>query len=66
MKNSMCIKQKTMEDNFIDYISGCCRVGVIRDYIAAALKDEEIKHDTIVRPDELNLLERYGIKLAPI
>jgi hypothetical protein len=40
--------------------------GVEKDYIAAALKDEEIKHDTVIRPDQLDLLERYGIKLAPI
>jgi hypothetical protein len=40
--------------------------GVDKDYIAAARKDEEIKHNTVIRPDQLDLLERYGIKLAPI
>ena len=40
--------------------------GVDKDYIATALKDEEIKHDTVIRRDQLDLLERYGIELAPI
>jgi len=40
--------------------------GVDKDYIAGALRDEEIKHDTVIRSDQLDLLERYGIKLAPI
>ena len=40
--------------------------GVDKDYIATALKDEEIKHDTVIRSDQLDLLERYGIKLVPV
>jgi len=40
--------------------------GVDKDYVAAALKDEEIKHDTVIRRDQLDLLERYGIELASI
>ena len=40
--------------------------GVDKDYIGAALKDEEIKHDTVIRRDQLDLLERYGIKLVPV
>jgi len=31
---------------------------------ASVLKDEEIKHDTVITQAQLELLERYGIKLS--
>ena len=40
--------------------------GIDKEHIATALKDEEIKHDTIITQDQLDLLEKYGIKLASI
>lgn len=38
--------------------------GVDKDHIAATLKNEEIKHDTVIRRDQLDLLEKHGIKLV--
>jgi hypothetical protein len=35
-----------------------------RLYIADVLKDEEMKHDTVITQRQLELLERYGIKLS--
>jgi hypothetical protein len=35
-----------------------------KEYIADMLKDEEIKHDTVITQAQLELLERYGIKLS--
>ena len=40
--------------------------GTDKEHIATALKDEEIKHDTVITRDQLDLLEKYGIKLASI
>jgi hypothetical protein len=41
--------------------------GIDKEYIASALKNEEIKHDTvIIILDQLDLLKKYGIKLASI
>ena len=40
--------------------------GIDKEHITTALKDEEIKHDTVITPDQLDLLEKYGIKLASI
>jgi hypothetical protein len=37
---------------------------VEKEYIADVLKDEEIKHDTVITQAQLELLERYGIKLS--
>ena len=37
-----------------------------KEHIAAALKDEEIKYDTVITRDQLDLLEKYGIKLVSI
>ena len=31
--------------------------GVDKDYIATALKDEEIKHDTVIRQEQLDCLK---------
>jgi hypothetical protein len=57
-----------MEDNSIDYISEDWAKfeGIDKEHIATALKDEEIKHDTVITRDQLDLLEKYGIKLASI
>ena len=35
-----------------------------KEYIADVLKDEEIKHDTVITQAQLGLLEKYGIKLS--
>ena len=40
--------------------------GIDKEHIATALKDEEIKHDTVITRDQLDLLEKYGINLASI
>src|SRR5215469_8927200 len=40
--------------------------GIDKEHIAIAVKDEEIKHDTIITQDQLDLLGKYGIKLASI
>jgi hypothetical protein len=40
--------------------------GIDKEHITTALKDEEIKHDTVIRRDQLDLLEKYGIKLPSI
>ena len=40
--------------------------GIDKEHIASALKDEEIKHDTIITQDQLDLLGKYGIVLASI
>jgi hypothetical protein len=37
-----------------------------KEHVATALKNEEIKHDTVIRQDQLDLLEKYGIKLPSI
>jgi hypothetical protein len=38
--------------------------GVKKEHIEEALKDEELKHDTVITREQLELLEKYGIKLA--
>jgi hypothetical protein len=35
-----------------------------KEYVADVLKDEELKHDTIITREQLELLEKNGIKLA--
>jgi len=37
---------------------------VEKEYIIDVLKDEEIKHDTVITQAQLGLLEKYGIKLS--
>jgi hypothetical protein len=37
-----------------------------KEHIASVLKEEVIKHDTVIRRDQLDLLEKYGIKLPSI
>ncbi|MGB6593932.1 MAG: hypothetical protein WBE68_20735 [Candidatus Nitrosopolaris sp.] len=39
---------------------------VEKEYIADVLKDEELKHDTIITREQLELLEKNGIKLAQV
>ncbi len=39
--------------------------GVNKEHIEQALKDEELKHDTVITREQLELLEKHGIKLAP-
>jgi hypothetical protein len=39
---------------------------VEKEYIADVLKDEELKHDTIITREQLELLEKNGIKLAEV
>ncbi|MGC2571355.1 MAG: hypothetical protein WA364_07575 [Candidatus Nitrosopolaris sp.] len=49
------------------YFEECAKFeGIDKEHIATALKDEEIKHDTVIRRDQLDLLEKYGIKLPSI
>ena len=36
---------------------------VEKEYIADVLKDEELKHDTVITREQLELLEKHGIKL---
>ncbi len=64
VKNSICTKQKIMED--IDYISEknwAKFEPVEKEYIGDVLKDEELKHDTVVTREQLELLEKHGIIL---
>jgi hypothetical protein len=67
VKNSTCTKQKIMEDNIIDYIweNSAKFEGIEKEHIEDALKDEELKHDTVITREQLELLEKHGIKLAP-
>ena len=39
---------------------------VEKKQIEDARKDEEIKHDTVITREQLELLEKHGIKLAPV
>jgi hypothetical protein len=39
--------------------------GVKKEHIEEVLKDEEFKHDTVITREQLELLEKHGIKLAP-
>jgi hypothetical protein len=39
---------------------------VEKEYIADVLKDAELKHDTIITREQLELLEKNGIKLAEV
>ena len=39
--------------------------GVKKEQIEEALKDEELKHDTVITREQLELLDKHGIKLAP-
>jgi hypothetical protein len=38
--------------------------GIDKEHIATALKDKEIKHDMVITRDQLDLLEKHGIKLV--
>ena len=39
---------------------------VEKEYIADVLKDEGLKHDTIITREQIELLEKNGIKLAQV
>ena len=38
--------------------------GVSKEQIEEALKDEELKHDTVITREQLELLEKHGIQLT--
>ena len=38
--------------------------GVNKEYIEEALKDEELEHNTVITREQLELLEKHGIKLT--
>ena len=38
--------------------------GIAKEHIEDALKNEELKHDTVITREQLELLEKHGIKLA--